>query len=285
MPTSLSPTDLANIALSKIGAQAINSITDNTSASAIACNTNFGLCYLAVSRASRWNCILTTAILVQEVQTPIPVSPTPSPVTAWAPNTAYAANIYLAYGNPPYIYQTLYAYTSTNNFLNDLTTGALIQTNLPASGSGFAFGCGSQYPSGWGFKYALPADFQLMASLNENVGWWGWDGGPGSSDDFEIMGASLYCDQSQAVIQYVRKQPDCSQFDSLFTDCLTFKLAAAIATTLRQDGGRMEQALNAEYKSALREARTKNGGEKQSRRFNPIGSSRFLQSRYRGVNG
>lgn len=283
MPTNLSPTDIANVALSKIGALAINSITDLGSPSALACKTNFQLCYLAVSRAARWNCILTTSVLVQQVQVPLPGEAAPTPVTDWAPLTSYAANVYLSYGD--YIYITNYAYTSSNNFLTDLTTNALTQTNVPATGSGFFPPDGSLYPSGWAYKYALPADFQLLASLNNNLGWWGWDGCDGSSDDYEIMGESLYCDAAQAAVQYVKNQPDCSRFDSMFTDCLTYKLAAMIATQLRQDGGRMEQLMNAEFKTALREARSKNGGEKQARRFNPIASSDFLKARLGGING
>ena len=53
--TSLSPTDICNLSLSKIGAAPINSIGDLTNNSAIVCNTNFQLAYLEVSRATRWN--------------------------------------------------------------------------------------------------------------------------------------------------------------------------------------------------------------------------------------
>ncbi len=255
---------------------------DQTSASALACNQNFTLAYLEVSRAAQWNCILTDAILTPIPQTPLPDLNPIGTVTPWAPLTAYLADVYLSYGG--YIYITNYAYTSTNNFLNDLTTGALTQTNIPSTGNAFGAGCGSQYPSGWGFQYALPDDFQLMASLNDNVGWWGWDGCADGSDDFEIMGSSLFCDSSQAVIQYVKNQPDTTQFDALFTGALAFKLASMISTPLRHDGGTLAAALIGQYTKALKEARTKNGGERKSRRFNPINSSRFIQARYGGRN-
>jgi hypothetical protein len=282
MPTTLAPVDLANVALQKIGAQTINSLLDQTSASALACNANFQLAYLEVTRSGRWNCLLTPAVLTQIVQTPLPGAPgsTSITATAWAPLTAYLANVYVTFGG--YYYQVMFNYTSTVSFMNDLTTGALTQTDTQ-TGSTSAFGLnGSNYPSGWSYQYALPDDFQLLGILNSQTVW-DYDGAGG--DNYEIMGLSLFCDENQAVIQYVKNTVDTTLFDSLFADALTYKLAAAIATPLRQDGGKLQEAMLAMYERALRKARTKNGGEQQARRFNPIRDSRFNQARYGGVNG
>ncbi len=282
MPTPLSAVNICNVALSKIGGQAIQSLSDQTSASAIACNNNFALAYLEVSRSGRWNCLLTTANLVQVPQIPLPNPSTPTNAATWAPYTQYLANTYLTYGG--YYYSVEYTYTSTNNFTNDLTTGVLVQTNLPVANPYFPGGNGQQYQSGWAYEYKLPADFQLLAILNANTCWGDWEG-EGIGNDYEIMGDSLFCQESQAVIQYVQDQPDTSKFDSLFTNALTLKLASAISTFLRQDGGKLEQELLGQYQQALRFARAKNGGEQKGLRFNPIPSSRFNQARYGGVNG
>ena len=291
MPTTLSAVSIANVALSKIGAQAIGSMTDATSASAIAVNNNWELAYLEVSRSGRWNCLLTTSNLVQVPQIPLPGCTVPANPATWAPYTTYAANTYLTYGG--YYYLVMFTYTSTNDFTNDLTTGALTQTNLPTSNPLFPGQNGAQYESGWAYKYRLPSDFQLLVVLNDNWYWgaawgYGWDGGGGDGNigtDYQLMGEHLFCNQNVAIIQYVKNQPDTSQFDSMFTNALTLKLASAIATTLRQDGGTMETQLLAGYEQALRAARTKNGGERQMQRFNPINGSRFNQSRYNGING
>lgn len=282
MPTTLSPTDISNLALSKVGAEFINSITDGGNRSAIACNQNFQLAYLEVSRSSRWNCLMTPGVLTQVPQTPItPVTPPTPFMGAWAPNTAYAANVFISYGG--YYYEVMYVYTSSANFLNDLTSGPLTQQNLQTSGPTTFPSCdGSQYPSGWSFQYALPADFQLLCMLNDNC-CWDFDGAGG--DDYEIMGEFLYCDQSRAIIQYVKNQPDTSQFDALFTSALSFFLASMIATTLRQDGGKLQIQMLDLYTRALSKGRTKNGGEQMARRFSSIRSSRFLRARYGGING
>lgn len=289
MPTSLSPVDVANSALSKIGAQPINSLTDQTSASALACNLNFGLAYLEVSRASRWNCILTFQQLTADPAANPPVAPggvTPITAVPWAPLTAYLANAFLTYGG--YYYTVNFDYTSSSNFVNDLTAGFLVQTDQQAGTSvpdPFAGGDGSQFQSGWSFAYLLPDDFQLLVSLNENTSLGSWGGFGETSAEYEIIGDHLFCDETTAVVQYVKKEIDTTRFDSLFTHALTLKLASMISTLLRHDGGQMEALLLGEYKVALKEARTKNGGEKLARRFNPIASSNFNKARYGGANG
>ncbi len=291
MPTSLGPVQICNVALSKIGSATIASLTDLTSQEAITCNNNWELAYLEVSGSARWSCLLTPAVLASVPQTPLPgCTPVPTPVP-WAPLTSYLANVYLTYGE--YYYITNYAYTSTNNFLNDLTTEALTQTNLPTSQPFFPPGSGGGYPSGWAYQYLLPADFQLLAELNDQVFWdfWGW-----GCDDYEIMNGtppgsqqagpgSLFTNASQAVIKYVQNVADPTKFDSLFTTALTFKLASMIATSLRQDGGKMEEGMLALYKQAMSKAEIKNAGERKPRRFNLIESSRVNRARFGGING
>lgn len=287
MPTTLSPTDVANAALSKVGAQAITSLLDRTSSSAIICNQNYGLAVAEVSRAGRWSCILNTAQLTAIVQTPVvPSGAGAITATPWAPNTAYLADTFISYGD--YYYTVMFNLTSSANFFNDLTAGYYTQTDQQWGTSvpdAFSPVDGSMYQSGWPFAYALPADFQLLVALNDNTIATCWGGGGQQLSDYEIIGGNIYCNDSIAVIQYVQDQPDSTRFDSLFVNALTFKLASMISTPLRHDGGNMEAAMLSEYKRALREARQRNGGERQSRRFNPIGTSIMNQARYKGLLG
>jgi hypothetical protein len=281
MPTGSAPVNIANLALDKIGSQAINSLL-GIDPSSLACNRNFLPSCIEVARTGRWNCLMATAVLTEVVQTPLPGNPVPTPAPAWAPNTPYAANTFLTYGG--YYYQVAFTYTSSNNFVNDLTAGALIQTNQQTNQPFFDGGCSASFPSGWNFAYALPDDFQLLVTLNDHTApGWSWCGE--GQADYEIMGLTLYCNESQAVIQYVQNQPDTTRFDSLFTDCVAWLLASKISTPLRQDGGQMEMSLLAGYKEALKQARTKNAGERRSRRFNLISSSKFNVARYGGLNG
>lgn len=287
MPTPLSPLSICNAALAKVGAQAVTSLTDQRSTSAIICNQQYPLAVAEVSRAGRWNCLLTPAQLTAVTQTSV-IPPVGGPITAtaWAPHTAYLANAFISYGN--YYYEVMYDVTSSANFFNDLTAGFYTQqdqqfgSSVPDPFNGLD---GSQYTSTWPYAFALPSDFLLLVTLNGSFCYPGWSSPSQMIANWEIMGETLYTDQSVAVIQYVQDQPDSTRFDSLFVNALTFKLASMIATTLRQDGGNMEAALLAEYKRALREARAKNGGEQTARRFNPIATSVFNASRYRGLMG
>ena len=278
MPTTLSPVGIANLSLALVGCQAINSLSDPTNASSLACNNTFQPAYLAVSRAARWNCLMTPAVLTPVPQTPLPGCTPPPTGPAWAPLTTYAANTFLTYGG--YYYEVMFTYTSTNNFLNDLTTGALTQQNVQSTNPFFPPN-GSSYPSGWQYAYALPSDFQLLVSLNENTAWAVWS----RTSNYQIMGSTLYANASQAAIQYVQNVADTTKFDALFLDALSYKWASMIATPLRQDGGAMEKDMTSLYKAALREARTKNAGEQQVRRVTPISTSLFNAARYGGSNG
>ena len=171
MPTTLGPVQLANVALAKIGAQAITSLTDQTSTSAILCNQNIWLAVAEVSRAGRWNCILTTAQLTAVTQTPVVPNGTGAiTAVAWEPLTAYLADAFISYGG--YYYTVMFDLTSSNNFFNDLTAGYYTQTDQQVGTSvpdAFCQGDGSLYQSGWPFAYALPADFQLLVTLNDNT--------------------------------------------------------------------------------------------------------------------
>jgi len=279
MPTSLSPTDICNLALSEIGAANIQSMTDMTNTSAIACNTNFQLAYLEVSRVHLWNCILQTAQLAEIPQTPIAGNPTPSPTVAWAPLTTYPALVYLSYSGG--IYQTQYIYKSTNNFLNDLTTGALVQADYDSFNAAFGGFSGSQYPSGWNHQYALPSDFVLLAILNDNSCW----NSMGQGSQYEIIGNSIFTNASQAIIKYVQNVADTTRFDPLFVAALVQLLASKLATILRLDGGNMAKGFLGVYERKLNEARTRDAGEGYPRRFNPMQGSNWVKARWGGLNG
>lgn len=291
MPTSLSPVDVSNAALALIGAQAINSLNDLTSVSAIQCNQNLPLAVDEVVRAGRWNTLIApvqlTAAPASANPMIVPGGVTPLAGVPWAPLTAYLANAFVTYGN--YFYTVNFNYTSSNNFTNDLTAGFLSQTDQQAGTSvpdPFGnFVDGSQFVSGWSFAYLLPDDFQLLVTLNDNWCWGGWGGWGGESAQYEIMGNLLFCDEASAVVQYVQTTIDTTRFDALFLNCLTLKLASRIATALRHDGGKLAEVMLGEYKAALKDARAKNGGERVSRRFNPIPSSNFNRARWAGLAG
>jgi hypothetical protein len=275
MPTNLSREDLCNVALNKIGMRGITSIQDQASSSALACNVNFNLVIGEVSRAHNWNCLTRVLTLVPVTQTAVVNNATPTPVTAWLPNTNYVQNQYVSYGL--YIYQAFFAHTSSANFTNDLTAGEWFQTDFVATNGFLASPPSGAYPSGWNFQYPLPPDYILMVSLNDIPC-------DPSSRLWEVIGSSLYTNDSQAIIKYVGFVTDTTQYDPLFTAAFTTLLAAKISVILRQEDGNLQARLMQEYRKSLSEARVKDGNEKRARRFNPVRDSNFVKSRWNSTN-
>ena len=262
------------MALSQIGAQTIASLGDQTNTSSVSCATNWTLAFLAVAREHDWNCLMVDAVLSPVPQTPIVPAGVPAGTTAWAPFTSYAAGDYVTYGGS--LYQALIANTSTASFVNDLTAAFWFETDV-LNTNPFGQCTASNYPSGWNYKYSLPADFVKLSSLNFS-----------ECREFlppnEIKGRFLYTDEGSAVIQYVAALTDTTIYDSLFTNALMFMLASKIATQLRQDSGAISSQMLAYYERALREARMKDGNEGTPRRFNPVANSRLVASRYNSTN-
>lgn len=275
MGTSLSRTDLANQALSNIGAQPIEDFDDTDNTSATEVRGNWELAVAETGRAHAWNCLMAAVQLQPTAQIPIsPAVPVPAS-TAWAPLTAYAAGAYVTYGGA--LYQALIANTSTASFINDLTAGFWFETDQlnvdPFNPNAIA----AQYPSGWAYQYPLPPDCLLMVALNDNPT-------VGPEQEYEIIGINLYTNQSQAVIKYVKYTEDTTRFDALFAGCVVLKLSASIATRLRQDDTSIAVRMEQLYARSLTAARAKDAGERKPRRFNPVANSRFISSRWASTN-
>ncbi len=272
--TTLSQTDICNTALGLLGCQPLTDITAVDDPAAVDCLAQWQQALSKVSRSHTWNCLMATAVLVPTAQTPIdPATPTPAS-TPWAPLTAYAANEYVTYGGQ--LYQALIANTSTASFTNDLTAGFWFETDV-LNTNPFGNQQAALYPSGWAYQYPLPADFLLMAALNDNPM-------AQPQQQFEIIGINLYTNEPQAVIKYVQYQTDTTRYDSLFVGCLALLLASMIATRRRQDDANLSASIYSQYLKSLAQARAKDAGERKPRRFDPVANSRFVGSRYWSTN-
>lgn len=276
MPTTLSKQQICNQALALIGVKPINDIEAVDDIPAEQCRTNWDAAFTALAREHAWNCLLTPIALTAEAQTPIvPTAPVPAS-TNWAPATAYAVGDYVTFGEPQYLYQCLVANTSTASFTNDLTAGFWFQTDI-LDPDPFADCPGQNYASGWAYKYPLPEDCLLVVEINSEP-----CGGP--ETEYEIMGSALYTNQDQAIIKYVKNDPDTTRYDSMFVECLTYSLAARLATMLRQDDTNISVTMTQLYKKALSGARQKDSSERKPRRFDAVANSMWVGSRYRSTN-
>jgi hypothetical protein len=292
----LSQTDIVNNALMAIGMGKVQSITSQNDASAIAANVAWNQAFGSVARATQWNCLRAQASLGQVIP-PSTVTEygtnIPSTATTWAPGTAYAVNAYVIYAG--YLYQCLIANTSSASFTVDLTRGYWFQTNT-YSPDFFGPYPGNTTPGfGWNYAYTLPPDYIALVRLNGNGcfsgnGWGSWggsgsQGGPAQGRSHEVFGRLLYCDSPYANVVYIQYATETTLYDSLFTDCLIYKLASMLATNLRKDDATLATKMLQIYEKMLPEARVKNAGDDRLKRFNPISTSWFVRSRRWSTNG
>ncbi len=288
----LSQTDICNLTLMRVGQRKIMSLTDQSDPNAIACNVGWLQALSSVARETPWNCLKKRAYLGQLAPgnnpQPQPQPPIPSTAVTWAPGNNYAVNEYVLYIG--YLYQCIIANTSSNSFAVDLTRGYWFQTNFyspnyigPQPGN-----AGPLFE--WNYAYQLPPDFMLMIELNgqycaSGYGYAGGNNGNTTGSLYEIYGKAIYCNSQYADIKYNALVQDTTQFDSLFVDALVLKLASLIATDVRKDDASLSERMDGLYRQAISEARLKNAGESNPRRYNIVSQSRFVRSRRWSTNG
>ena len=292
MSATLSQTDICNLSLMRLGQTKIQSINDQSSGNAIACNVGWLQALSSVSRESPWNCLKKRMVLGQiapgQNPSPAPFPPIPSTATTWAPGQNYVVNQYIIYIG--YLYQCIIANTSSDSFAVDLTRGYWFQTNFfspnyigPVPGN-----AGPLYE--WTYAYQLPTDFILLLELNGTWLWGGYGGGGRGNGNttgslYEIYGKQIFCNSEQADIKYNCLQQDTTYYDSLFVDALVLKLASLIATDLRKDDSTVSEKMEQLYQRAITTARQKNAAESNPRRYNIVSQSRFVRSRRWSTNG
>jgi len=127
----------------------------------------------------------------------------------------------------------------------------------------------------WDYAYGLPSDFSRLLTFNSF---------PASApnDTFQIVGAQLYTDVSEAVISYTRIVDDPNLFDPLFIDALVMRLSAKLARPLA-GSLEIERAMNLQYEKSLAEARRIDAGQGIPRRKMLWVNSDLVNARFSGI--
>lgn len=295
-------TEVVNLGLLEIGSQPISDIDSLNGAAPEACRAAFWQVVREVGRSHNWNCLKLRANLTQ-LSLPTDSSVYgdgtsigwpgchPSvPPPYWLANTVYTGGTLVTYGEA--IYYCLQGYTSSGNFINDMTAGFWAQ--IYSSFFGGQQGA-SQGLYEWKYGYALPGDFLLLNELN------GTDcrDRKGEGDLYELfitqtknadqtvssVGA-LFCNEPWADVKYTALIQDPTVWDPLFIGCIAVLLGSKIATTIRGDDGKMANALRSRFVSdTLPNAQMKDAGERKLRRYDPTRQSNFLKSRWGSTAG
>lgn len=295
-------TDVCNLGLLEVGSQPISDIDDLNGEAPAACRAAFWQAVGEVGRSHNWNCLKLRANLTQ---LSLPASSSvytdgtslgwpgchPSvPPPYWLANTTYTGGTLVTYGEA--IYYCLQGYTSSDNFINDMTAGfwAQIYSSFFAGRQGASAGLYE-----WKYGYALPSDYLLLNELNGND----CRQGKGEGDLYEIFISqtknaddtvssirALFTDEPWADVKYTALIQDPTVWDSHFIGALAVLLGSKIATQIRGDDGKMAALLRNRYDSVvLPTAKMKDAGERKLPRYDPTKESNFLRSRWGSTAG
>lgn len=303
----LGVTDIANLALIKIGQQPIDDIDSLNGESPAICRAAFWQSARETGRAHPWKCLSKRAPLVQlnfpqssscysgsgtSIGWPGCYPSTPPPY--WLPNTVYAGGTLATYGEA--IYYSLAPNgpaLSSNNFINDVTSGLWAQLYSSSPPQGWFGAAGGLYE--WQFGYALPSDYLLLNELNGTECYYNKLEGDlyelfinqtKNNDNTYSNAAALFCNECWANVKYTALIQDTAIWDPLFVDAMVTNLASKISTPIRGDDGKMARELEASYKtSVLPFAKLKDAGEGKPRRYDPTRESNFIKSRWGSTAG
>lgn len=126
--------------------------------------------------------------------------------------------------------------------------------------------------SGYAKAYLLPSDFLRPLAVNDTDAW-------EPSDRYSVENGLLLCEEGTAVLRYVARIDDASQWDALFTQAMTLELASRIATTLAQ-APQMAAELANKARYAVGEAMKMDANE--NNKLDPTRASRSRVVRRRG---
>ncbi len=125
---------------------------------------------------------------------------------------------------------------------------------------------------GWDLQYQLPNDFLRLVQFN---GWETWE----PLDLYEIEGDRLLTDETTAQLKYIAKVTDSSQFDPIFTEALSLKLASKLSRPLTGTQGLGDTLLGEYLKITAPLARRIDAGNARPRKKDQWVESGLVSSR------
>lgn len=103
----------------------------------------------------------------------------------------------------------------------------------------------------WGFSYKhpLPADFLRLLEVRDL-----------SANEYQVEGKFIYTDEDTLYIRYIKQVTDPNQYDALFIDVVSSRLAYELAESLTQSNKKRELAWS-EYLDGMTRAKRVDGQE------------------------
>jgi hypothetical protein len=124
---------------------------------------------------------------------------------------------------------------------------------------------------GWAYQFQLPVDCLRLLELNgREVG--------GNDDEYEIEGRKLLTDAETASIVYTKRVEDPNEYDVLFCEAFTYKLAAALCKEIENSTSEKGAMLQM-FQRVMAEAGWVDAVETRPRVISPKRNSRMLAAR------
>jgi len=119
----------------------------------------------------------------------------------------------------------------------------------------------------WGFAYQheLPSDLLRLIEVRDL-----------STDEYQIEGSTILADDDALYIRYLKQVTDPNEYDSLFVDAVSARLAYEMCETLTQSNTKKRAAWD-EYVEAMTRARSVDAQENPPSVFE---EDRWLEARY-----
>lgn len=148
-------------------------------------------------------------------------------------------------------------------------TFAIKRAQIPASSTAPAFG--------WAYAYPLPSNYLALVEVGEDYSFYDSNTGALFAIETDSNGSlSILTDQTSPLnVRYIYRVTNAGFFSSLFVEALACRLAAEVCEELTQSTSKKE-ALWAERKQAVREARRLNAIEQPPRKNPPTSWERAL---------
>ena len=226
--------EIANLALVRIGAERITSLTDG-SRNANEINAVFTLIRDEVLRSHPWNFAIRVADLVQHVANVLTITDitqaNPGVVTYTGTDpedgdeyliedvvgmTELNDNIYTVQ-NVNTTGNTFELYNSAGQKLNTITYTAY-------TSDGTATEQTSHQSTEYAYVYHLPSDFLRMLQFNDDP-----------DAKYLIIGNHVYTNETHAEIKYIEQVTTISYYDALFVDAFAWRIAMEVAVAVTGD--------------------------------------------------
>jgi len=233
---------IANIALSKIGAQRIVSFSENTE-NARLLNAIYGTIRDEVLRAHPWNFAITRTAPALAYSLP----------NAWSTGTAYVVGDYVLYLGHPY--RCLVNHTA-GTWATDLAVGNWVSDTT------------DWIPYEYSYSFTIPSDCLRVLDVTD---------GTSRIEDFKVEDGKILCDYDVIYIRYIYRVTDVTVFDANFISCFAIRLASECCFPLTGKAD-LAKFLKEEYAEEIRKAKAIDGQE--SGMPDEQGKDYFIQTRY-----